>query len=88
MQIKIQIFILQDSRTTICGWKETYSKMWCHQITLSTTQKCSALGFLFLYQLITGLDMSHLEVMLICQNVVSRISSYFLKIRFKAKLLI
>ena len=88
IQIIIQIFMLQDSTTTKCWWKETYNKTWCHQIMLSTTQRCSALGTLFLYQFITDFDMDHIKMMLICQNVVSKISSYFLKIIFKAKLLI
>ena len=39
IQVKIQIFILQDSRTTKLGWEETYSKTWCDEIMQSIRRK-------------------------------------------------
>ena len=40
-------FFLQDYRTTKRGWENTYNKIWCHQIMLSTPQRLSATGSCF-----------------------------------------
>ena len=44
IQIKIQVFVSQDSRTTKLKREETYNETRCNQVMLTTQQKFNASG--------------------------------------------
>ena len=44
IHVRIQIFVLQDSRTAKPAWEETHNETWCDKIMLSTPQRFRGLN--------------------------------------------